>query len=221
MVTNDDTIQSIEEELFKDWEQRHSSFVKDGIVSESDYLSSNKKVLLILKEVNFKRGESWDLRKYITDKPRGKTWNIVSFWIKGIQNLDKSFDWKSLKKIKKSERAEFLKSIVVINLKKTAGGGSSNRKEIKRFAQNDHKYLIQQFNLYKPDIVICCGTGNIVKEINLCGLFEWKRTNRGIKYGEFDKGRFVYSFYHPQARYPNHFKYYMLIDAIKESINID
>ncbi|XWN38179.1 MAG: hypothetical protein ROO71_04425 [Balneola sp.] len=213
MIIKKNTIRSKEDALFDEWSEKYPSFVRDGVISENAYENSKLKILLILKEVNDKGGGGWDLRNYVSEKPRGMTWNMVSYWVKGILDLEKSFDWKCLKETKKSDRAEYLQSIAVMNLKKTPGGGSSDEKEIREFTQDDREYLSKQFNLYNSDIVICCGTGKFVKEII---EVDWKKTTRGIKYGEFENNKYIYSFYHPQARYPNHFKYYMLIDAIKE-----
>ena len=46
------TIFKREEELFKEWEKSRTPFVRDGAVSEHDYLKSCPRIAFILKEAN-------------------------------------------------------------------------------------------------------------------------------------------------------------------------
>jgi hypothetical protein len=46
------TISEIEEQLFRDWQENRDGFVRDGVVSESDYSNSCPKIAFIFKEVN-------------------------------------------------------------------------------------------------------------------------------------------------------------------------
>lgn len=70
--------------LVEEWEIEDSEFVKDGVVSEQDYLVANLKVLLILKEANDKGGGGWDLTEHIRERPSWQTWNTATRWMIGI-----------------------------------------------------------------------------------------------------------------------------------------
>jgi len=210
-----------EEKLFKEWEKKYGveSVVRDGVVSVEDYKSSGMKILFILKEVNDEGGGGWDLRHFIRKGARSQTWNTITRWIKGIRDLEREIDWEEISKIKEHDRTETLRSIAAMNLKKVPGGGSSKKEDIKEFAQNNRDLINTQYELYNPDITICCGTGTIVKTtLDVCSGIDWKETSRAITYGSYGEDKHIFRFYHPQARYPGHFKYYMLIDAIKEVI---
>lgn len=214
-------IQKAEEQIFKEWSKRYpkDSIVKDGIVSVEDYLASDKKVLLILKEANDEGGGGWDLRKFVRDGARSQTWNTVTRWLTGIREIEKDFHWNEIKKIKKADRKRMLSSIGVMNLKKVPGGGSSKKDEIKATAERNRDLINKQFEIYKPDITICCGTGTIVKYVmNVCSDIKWQKTERAITFGTYNDNKHIFRFYHPQARYPGHFKYYMLLDAIKSVV---
>lgn len=215
------SIKKKENSLFLEWEKQENkgTFVRDGVVSEEDYDSSDLKILFILKEVNDAGGGGWDLRDYIRNGPRSQSWNTVTRWVKGIREIEREIKWEEIKKIEGSDRLLTLRSIAAMNLKKVPGGGSSNKSEIEKWASNNRDQLNKQFKLYNPDITICCGTGTIVKNVlDVCSNIKWKKTSRAITYGSYEKGKHIFRFYHPQARYPGHFKYYMLVDAIKEVI---
>lgn len=207
-----------EKKLFKKWNIETSNFVKDGIVSENDYRSATLKVLLILKEANDKDGGGWDLTEHVRQRPRWQTWNTVTRWMIGILRLKEIINWQEISKINEAQRKKYLKSLAIINLKKIPGGGSSKNKEIMASAKKYSKLLNQQFNLYKPHIVICGGTGMIVKEIiDLGKNCNWQYSTRGVHYCSFGNNQHLFRYYHPQSRYPKSLKYYGLIDAIKEA----
>jgi len=66
-----------EKKLFTEWEGKRKGFVKDGVVLERDYLSSNPKIAFILKEVNSK-DVGWDLREFVKQGGQPRTWNNVA-----------------------------------------------------------------------------------------------------------------------------------------------
>lgn len=68
-------ISDSEEQLFSQWQGSREGFVRDGVVSEKDYLESNPKIALILKEVNDPDGGGWDLREFIAEGGRPQTWD--------------------------------------------------------------------------------------------------------------------------------------------------
>ena len=57
------TIVAKEDFLFRSWRKDRPGFVKDGVVSEQDYLASSPSIVFILKEVNDPGCGGWDLRK--------------------------------------------------------------------------------------------------------------------------------------------------------------
>ena len=74
------SIQKSEKELFTEWEGKRKGFVKDGVVSERDYLQSTPKIVFILKEVNSKDA-GWDLRKFVAKGGQPQTWRQHVWYI--------------------------------------------------------------------------------------------------------------------------------------------
>lgn len=215
----DMNIRTKEESLFHEWSQRIDGLVRDGAVDPEAYLESQPRVLFVLKEVNDKGGGGWDLREFIRRGARSATWNNVTRWMKGIRNLDRQLNWSVVDPVDESDRRKYLRSICVMNLKKTPGGGSSDTKVIRSAAERHRNLLTRQFHLYKPDLVICggSGTGNAFREaVRDFENTDWERTTRNVKYCKNGQGQHVLDYFHPQARYKKEMLYYTLIDAIRE-----
>ena len=210
------SIQQKEEELFKRWSVSRSGFVKDGVVNEDEYLKSIPKVLFILKEVNDYQG---DVRDVLRKGNRAQTWSNVTRWMKGIRHLKDDIPWRDLEKIEDSQRREELKSIAVMNLKKTSGKSTTNEKELERIVAEDIDIIRQQIELYNADFTICCGsiTARLIQEVmGLTDKFDWTSTKRGIIFHRNDHGKSIVHYFHPEARCSDNLLYYGLVDAIRE-----
>ena len=59
------SITNEENSLFGEWKGNRKGFVSDGLISEQDYLNSNTKICILLKEVNDPDIGGWDLREFI------------------------------------------------------------------------------------------------------------------------------------------------------------
>jgi len=205
-----------QEELFAEWKRGREYFVSDGVVCESEYVKSPIKLLFLLKEVN--GGKEWNLCQYLENGGRAQTWDNVARWIEGIFRINEDICWSELdsgKESNTSRRKKYLKSICAVNVKKAPGGSTSDMDEIKSTGIRDAEYLKKQISIYKPEIIICCGTENVYSKAIADGKLQWKRTSRGVWYA-CDGNRIVVSYVHPEARVQSSLIYYGLIDAIKE-----
>jgi hypothetical protein len=222
-------ILNAEAALFEEWTKIRQEFSPDGIVDEKLYLTSNPKILLILKEVNSKGGASVDLKDFLKNGAydRKPTWDNVTRWIYGINNIDKEIEWQELenRKFLNKLRKELLPTICVINVKKSPGGHTANHNEMWNTADQDKEFLNRQFKLYfdneetRPDIIISGGSSTSItfnKLIEIPNKNKLKRTARGIWYYEYEDRRFFIYYSHPEARVQDSLLYYGLIDAIKE-----
>ena len=210
------SIYQAEEQLFVQWQGSREGFVRDGVVSETDYLSSRPKIAFILKEVNDPDGGGWDLREFISEGGRPQTWDNITRWVYGIRNLNSIPDWDFYSEIKNDFRIETLKSICALNLKKSPGTHTTDHASLNAVANEDKDYINNQYSIYDPDLTICGGTGDLFKWVAGHESKEWRTTKRGIWWYERDNHKYVVAFAHPEARVQSPLLVYGLLDAIHE-----
>lgn len=212
-------IEKQEEKIFREWSQVRKSFCPDGVIDEQTYLESNPKLLFLMKEVNGKKGESLDLKEFIRNGARTQTWDNIARWVYGIRHLDREIEWSELEKINSPEkRVANLRSICVINLKKSSGANVTDNNDLYNIANEDKAFFTRQFDLYEPDLIIACGSAVTNTFLGIMGIDDpkWLQTIRGIWYFRLnDKTTFI-SYSHPEARIQDSLLYYGLIDAVKE-----
>lgn len=212
-----------EEQIFNKWKSADpEGFVADGMANEEEYFQqSQMKILFLLKEANSDDG--FDLRDFLRKGGRWQTWNNITRWVKGIREIDREIEWSELASIQEADRVFYLSSIVAVNIKKKGGGNTTDSNELETFAAKDAHLLREQLGLYQPDIIICCGTGWVYKDIiykDELRSYPWKTTSRGIQY-LYHQRCLVVDYSHPMARTDSCFLYYMLIDAIKQMVSCD
>ncbi len=208
-------IRESENILFEKWKIKRPNLIPDGIVNPDIYANNHTKVLYILKEVN--GGENWDLRDFLRNGAHWRTWNNIVRWQFGIETENSTKYFDKINYVNNDIRKKYLNRISIINLKKEAGGSNSKMAEIWDYSWKDREYIKAQIELYKPDVIICCGTGNIVKEHKLItGIKEWKSTTNGVKYFTNDNTP-VIDYVHPQQYRINKKKLFIdLISAYNE-----
>lgn len=212
------SIKEREERLFSEWRELHRSLVTDGVVDEFAYAESSPKLLFVLKEVNDPGGGGWDLREFLRDEGgRPATWDNITRWVEGIRKLPGDVPWQELELIDIARRKTALRSIAVMNIKKVPGGHTANPDEIAAAAEIDRQFLLRQYELYRPDLTICCGTAENFQAINAFGTEpKWQSTQRGVWFYSPQPEKHVISYSHPLARCAPPLLYYGLIDAVRE-----
>lgn len=209
-------LRKAENDFLDSWASSVPGFIRDGIADPEKYCSASVKLLFLLKEVN--GGENWDLREFLKkDFGRNETWNVVARWVQGIFNLEKDFMWKELSENNYERRKETLPYICAVNLKKASGKSVADNSVVRKTAKENRTAIKEQIALYKPDIIICCGTDYAYTRA--MGIKpDWKMTSRGIYYYIEHSGTVVIAFSHPEARIKECMLHYTLIDTVREII---
>lgn len=210
------SIKEQESELFDEWSRNRECFVTDGVVSEMDYLQSEVKLCFILKEVNDLNGGGWDLREFVRDGARPQTWDNIARWVQCIRSGHEEVNWHRLESVNKEQRVKLLRTVCVINLKKSPGTHTSVKAKFEAAVEEDKSFIKRQYDIYSPDITVCCGTGwdlRYALELEDNSVFE---TSRGVKWFSNSQGKPVVMFSHPAARVQHSLLVYGLIDAVRE-----
>lgn len=222
-------INKSENELFKNWitTRMYNYFIKDGVIDEETFLKQKTKILFVLKEANCQNGNAdfrEELKKSDLEGNWWKTWNNIARWSLALLNGEEYPE-----NISTEYRAEVLKRIAFLNLKKVGGGTQAKTNEIIKAAQNDREFIKDQIEIYNPDIVICCGKNSksnatILREYILNGsVSDWVKMKNSLYYYYFEtknKQIPVVSFWHPQMRggHKNFKKKYDLMLGVREEL---
>lgn len=208
-----DTIQEQENTLFEQWRaQTDEVILQDGVFDEAVYQSAKPKILFVLKEPWM---DEVPAHQNLLDTVRkgdvSPTWTNLTRWAKILRlaSRGKSLDWTgNFEDIGENDRREEMKNFAMMDLKKTCGGTTSNMDDIEKWVVTGHnkEFLRQQFEIYQPDFVVCCGTRvcDILRDEILEVKGKWLRTSRGLYYFKVpsDGGKSVpvLDFFHPQQR---------------------
>lgn len=208
-----------EEELFSRWEKNRAGFVRDGVVSEDEYVKSNLKIAVILKEVNDRDGGGWDLREFIAKGARWQTWDNVARWVYGIRKIREGNPipkWQEMSKVDEKFRKETLRSICAINLKKSPGTHTTDGASLWKVATEDREHIKEQYAIYDADLTVCGGTADVFRWVMEHESKKEVETSRGIWWYERTDQKYVLRFPHPEARVQDSLLFYGLLDAVKE-----
>lgn len=206
--------------LFDEWSSlshhKGKGFIRDGIIDYNKWTKSNRKVLFILKEAysNSSTPEDFDLCELIRDEWCGAKYNVwwnVAYWAYGIHHSDSNhIVQKPDNKDEYILATESLLSSAIINIKKSSGRSTSDKDELKLYANRDLSFIKREFELINPDIVICGFVWDYIKDI-------WTEVkpiyDLVYKYSDI----YFVDFWHPANQFPKKLNYYCLLSIIANS----
>lgn len=222
-VTTEEKLKITEQEdlLFDNLKKSYPQAVPDGVVDVDKFLKAPYRIVYILKEVNSKDGnnpfnnESDGLLGFLKKGGRSQTWDNVARWTEAILSEKQNISWKEFSCMDNNKRQSALRKIAVVNLKKTPGGHTSDKKEFINAAVVFKDIVQKQLDLYKPDYIILCGTRSVYETFYNNKTIKWRQTERGINYFT-DNETIIIDFSHPEARVRDNYLFYALLDAINE-----
>ncbi|EEI85223.1 hypothetical protein [Anaerococcus lactolyticus] len=135
----------------------------------------------------------------------------------GLQWDDIDFD--TVEDLDKYDRKKYLAPISVINLKKTPGKTTSNDSEIDKFAKDDREFIKNQVEIYRPDFIICGGTGDIFIKNNLnLDISSWTYVSDYLSYLIYNDTIIVKT-YHPAYRKSKKDLFENIVSPIRDILN--
>ena len=135
----------------------------------------------------------------------------------GLQWDDIDFD--TVEDLDKYDRKKYLAPISVINLKKTPGKTTSNDSEIDKFAKDDREFIKNQVEIYRPDFIICGGTGDIFIKNNFnLDISSWTYVSDYLSYLIYNDTIIVKT-YHPAYRKSKKDLFENIVSPIRDILN--
>jgi len=184
-------------------------FITDGIIDDNHWVSSEIKVLFLLKEAyDSKRVEgSWDLPTLIRRKKvSGRTFKPMAQWAYGVQGVLKSHEILPFQENGTAVELALLSSAVV-NLKKSGGKNKSSSKNLSSYVNEDWGLISKQIGVICPKIVICGNTWSLVSKKIPC---------KKISDRAYLSDDIIYiDYWHPSNRASNLMNYYSLCALVQ------
>ncbi len=140
--------------------QINGTLTRDGVISYENWEKADLKILFVLKETNKANQNVVEAikRALVTTSSgwwRGKVLSRVGRWAFGLANY--TGDVPSFNDAKVNGK-EAIWSIAYINMRKTAGGASTNKKSFNTHVKEYAPFIRRQIELIKPDVVVLGGT---------------------------------------------------------------
>lgn len=158
--------------LMGQWRERHESaghrcFISDGAVDYGVWaVQSTPRVCWLLKEAYSGDGEPFDLAgAYLAgDSHTWRTWKRVACVTRAVHDAfagEVGYDGESVDRGKQ----DLLRSVAIVNVKKSDGAKSSSSADLMRYESEDRDLLRKQLEILAPDVVVCGGTGWLMRRI--------------------------------------------------------
>lgn len=130
-----------------------------------------------------------------------------------------NIDFDTIEDLDKYDRKKYLAPISVINLKKTPGKTTSNDSEIDKFAKDDREFIKNQVEIYRPDLIICGGTGDIfIKNILNLDTSSWTYVSDYLSYLIYND-TIIVNTYHPACRKSKKDLFENIVSPIRDILN--
>lgn len=176
------------EQLFDEWSKKHKEklsteapyfmpeqeepyggFVRDGIVNLESWKQQKVRICFILNEA----GGRFNMLHYPDGADLAAEWNEkgsfskfmfkVAIWTKAIQDAfgqPTTYKKSDIVKI----RDDLIRSIAVVNIKKSDGNRRTDFSVLRHFANEDADELRREIELLNPNIIICCENLKFLRE---------------------------------------------------------
>lgn len=205
----------------------HIGFVfnYDGIVNEEFWNNEkNKKILFFLKEAYHSKesearykeenNSSYFLTEELNSYKPWKMWKKVAVWTAAINNTDSNGTLKYSETAIRNAEQDLIKSIAVVNVKKSHGTNTSNYENLVEYADRDKEYIKTEIELIKPKVILCGNNCSLLRkaypEMNLNELNE-------DHYLIFND-TIILDYYHPANQYPNFVNYYAVAGIYQQAL---
>jgi len=167
---------------------------RDGVISRSEYDMARRKILFVLREPNDMEVKEGDICKWLRNGPKLSTWHQLSRWAAGLL-----FDFPDYSEAN-TRRCEALKQVAIMNLKKTAGGNTADLADVSAFASRSRTMLTDQISDIQPDIIVACGTFDILVWLLNLNIQLLEVGTQPVKYTSGKVESWVVPMGHPASR---------------------
>ena len=218
--------------LMNEWSENHYSkrlrnFISDGAVNADVYEKSSPKICFFLKEAYSKNDNGdWCLTDWLNNGALTRMWSAVAEWTYGIRNTTTT-NICPKPHLASQEKTDLLKSIAVVNIKKSNGNVKSDYADLLDYAKTDLKFLKRELDILKPDVIVCGNNSSLLRLIYGAKIQDENRISSGglidadfmRKNGfAFIDSQIIIDYYHPANQYPSVLNYYTICGLYQQAL---
>lgn len=204
-------------------DHKNNAFISDGIVDPDTWfeLDSGKRILFLLKEAYGEKND-WSLVEWLNrETPTHSIWKRVVEWTYAIHNTTAASVCRFVPEEIKKHYNEYLRSIAVVNLRKSGGKSTSDMDVIMEYTMYDKCELKEEIEMIDPDIIICGYT--IQPLINIFDLDIKQQGKVCDNWYYFTnkiggRERLIIDYYHPANQYPSLMNYYCIANIYQQAL---
>lgn len=203
-----------------------TNFISDGAVNPEIYEHTKPKIVFFLKEA-YSQGEykTWSLTEWLNNGSMTKMWGTVAEWTYGIKNTTATVIAPK-PYLSKEEKTDLLKTIAIVNVKKSNGQKSSDYNDLLTYAESDYFHLRKELDILAPDIIICGNNSSLLRLLYGAKIQEGKVSKDGAINAEFMHkngyaivgNQIIIDYYHPANQYPTMLNYYTVCSLYQQAL---
>lgn len=219
------------DDLMQEWKQAHlqkghTDFISDGAICAEQYERAELKICFFLKEAySGGSGESWSLTDWLNDGAMTRMWGNAAEWAYGLLHTTADSIPKK-PTLSRTQKTELLRSVSVVNVKKSGGKSGSDYADLLQYAVKDREFLQRELAILRPDVIVCGNNASLLRVVYGAAVgddgsitggainAEQLRQNGYALYGK----QIILDYYHPANRYPAMLNYYALCGLYQQAL---
>lgn len=222
------------QKLMDEWKASHqvkgkTKFVTDGFVDFDSYKKASPKICFFLKEAYLSKGEDGgELTDWLNKGLMTRMWNAAAEWTYGIRHTTET-DIPAKPQLTKEEKTGLLRTVSVVNVKKSNGNSGSKYDDLLNFAQEDSDFLKRELDIIDPDVIVCGHNSSLLRllygatvnennQVSPDGLIDegFMRENGYA----FLNGKILIDYYHPANHFPSILNYYTVCSLYQQALKM-
>lgn len=217
--------------LMVQWNAAHKErgmkcFISDGAVNAAAYEAAAPRICFFLKEAYSKDSDSdWSLTEWLSGGAMTRMWGTVAEWAYGLSHTTALCIPKK-PQLSHEEKTALLRSIAVVNVKKSGGVSSSDYANLLEHAAKDQSFLRRELDILQPEVIVCGNNSSLLRLLYGASLSNGKVSQDGdIPYHFMHRngyaiveGKIILDFYHPANQYPAIMNYYTICSLYQQAL---
>lgn len=184
-------------------------------------------ICFFLKEAYTKGIDTdWSLTEWLASGAMTRMWGIVAEWTYGIRNTTPEYI-PHKPQLNRSEKAELLRTVSIVNVKKSNGNVNSDYVDLLHYTMADRTFLKRELDILSPTVIVCGNNSSLLRLLYGAELQEDGQVSAegDIPYKFMQENGYavvgnqiILDYYHPANQYPSILNYYTVCGLYQQAL---